>query len=216
MIEVKPDLIPRREFLRSAAVVAGTLTLGLEVGSAQAAAYPAAACPAAPALSAAYWNGQRLIDARHLATGDPALAHSGACIKVLNHRGGTEFQALNAHFPVLLDGSEQYAPFHAWTGNPEHPIGASFTLPVESGIGILLSALHGGTETFCRLHSGSSLDQPKLRTGLYVLAIGQPHWNLCHFDPHGLQSCSGPLSRRTLGGLQAAEFGYRLISIEAV
>ena len=206
MTELEPNSFPRREFLRGALGVAGAVALGLETSYAQAEAPQATSM-----LSVAYWNGTRLIDARYLVSGDAALNRAGARLRVTGHAGGEALRAIHAHYPVAMNGAETHAPYHAWTRNAQGNVGTRFTLPVTPNAGVLLSALHDDHETFVRLRTDKTVGQPKLKTGLYVLALGQTDWNGCHLD---LDAPGGPLSRRTLSGFVPVKFGYRLISVE--
>ncbi len=163
----------------------------------------------------AFWTGTHLVDARHLPTGNSSLSHSGARLIVQGHGGGERLRAINAHFPVMIDGDEQHVPFHAWTAAVHSSNAqARFTMPVLPHDGLLLSALSEGTETFCRLRTDAAPGQPKLQPGLYVLALGQPQWAACHLDTNALHSPFGPLMRRSLGGFVPARFGYRALIVE--
>lgn len=211
MTELELNAFPRREFLRGALGVAGVVALGLETAQAAPAPEATASVPAsAPALAAAYWNGTRLVDARHLASGDPEC-HSGVRLAVAAHPTGAALRGINAHYAVTLHGTETHTPYHAWTRNALGNVGTRFTLPVAPNAGILLSAQHGSDETFVRLRTDAASGQAKLRTGLYVLAVGAPDWNVCHLD---LDAPSGPLLRRTLSGFVPVRFGYRLVTVE--
>ena len=211
MTELEPTSRPRREFLRNAAGVAGALALGWEAERAEAASQQSEG-QAEPTLAVAYWDGTRLIDAKHLASGEAALIHSGVRLRVNSHAGGEALRALNAYY--LTEGNA-HVPYHAWKQSALGHTSARFTMPVTGGDGILLSARHDSTETFGRLHTDGSLGQPKLRAGLYVLAVGLTNWAGCHFDPQALAIGAPPLTCRTLSGFVPARFGYRVLSVEA-
>ncbi len=192
----------RREFLCRTAAVLGGAALGVG-GAAQ--AKPAAP---GPPLSLAYWTGTTLVDARHLPAGDPALRVIR--ITVQGHHRGQDLRAINAYFDI--PGHDSPVLFRAWTAAPSSPA-CRFTVPVISGC-VLLSAVGAG-EYFCRLRTDAASDQPKLRPGVYVLALGEPHWQACCFDPAGLTHFAGPLTERTFSGFVPARFGYRVLTVEA-
>ena len=211
MTELNPNLFPRRKFLQTAAGVAGVVALGWDAGRTEAAA-PQEQDRHELMLAVAYWNGARLIDARHLPSGEAALIHSGVRLRVHGHEGGESLRALNAYYLTQESG---HVPYHAWQQSALSHTSARFTMPVLSGDGILLSARHEKTETFGRLHTNAAPGQPKLRTGIYVLAVGLTDWTGYHFDPQALAAGAPPLIRRTLRGFVPASFGYRILTVES-
>jgi hypothetical protein len=202
----------RREFLRGAAVLAGSLALGWKS--------PAEAATKAHTTGAslAFWDGRRIVRASRIQASADSLNGRGARVIIHGHsvpagQASCAIRGINAHFTAEQENSTISVPFHAWSASYHTSHKAAFTMPVDADRGLLFSVEHAGKtaaeERFTLSASGNTGDTA-LRPGTYIVAAGQPNWAGCRLiEDDGRQT----LVRTALGAARPADFEYVLITV---
>jgi hypothetical protein len=202
----------RRDFLRGAAVLAGSLALGWKSTA------EAMACDRSAGASLVFWNGSRIAHPARIAASADALIRTGARVTIHGHAvpaGQTSslLRGINAHYSVEHENSKISVPFYAWTASCHTNQKTAFTMPIEADHGLRLSVEHAAKdapEEHFFLSAARRPGSASLRPGTYVLAVGQPNWVGCHLiEEDGRRK----LVRTALGATQPVDFEYVLITI---
>jgi hypothetical protein len=196
-----------------------------------------------PTGAIGYWDGQSgtVMPAARLKWGDRSLIENG--VRVTVHGLGSEHPdpniagfALLAHFPTQLEGIA--VKFHAWKyrsdtlNHRSSPVG--FSMPVSRTEGLALSVVYPRksdsalgvgmvrTEHVCRFSPTGWNKQPKLRQGVYFVALPDgsstslPNWEECRFVPEYDAGVlvGGTMCRLTATGIAPVGFHYLILSID--
>ena len=232
----KPAVLGRRQFLKSAAILAGAAAFDLPQ---QARALVGAGdhsvalrltdanigCRSQGATSLAYWNGRTFVDPRLMARGDRSLMESGVSVLLHDHyvpNGASPvLSACSPIFHIEADGDTIPVPFCAWSVSSSKPRNSRFYMPVVSSSGILLQfqalEANGRAESHF-LSVGDELNSPKLRCGTYAIVAsaltavgygrrnGVPDWR-----GHSLLEENG--AKRISRACENANFEYLLMTV---
>lgn len=218
--------IDRRNFLKSAAVLAGAVVLDIPLqarataagGSGNVIAPAANATPSATTIS--YWNQKLFVDPGKIVSGDASLLQTGVHVSIHDHfvPAGSE-SILNACIPVFAvpgaaaPGTSNLLPFYAWSATSSPHSSSCFFAPVSiiKGLGFSIEtiAVYGTLEPYF-LSVDSVVNTAKLRVGTYAVAAGSPDWR-------GYSLVTGKGGSRVLGpgGKSGSppNFEYLLITI---
>jgi len=156
-------------------------------------------------VSVGYWSGHpqdSIVDARSLATGDPALATHGARIEMISMSPGVDALQRPKLQYIALDIRTGKLNYRAWryenamVSNTSTP--ATFTVQPDehNGIDFSLRALSSGLSGapragHFRLGTGSEPRVSRLQSGYYVIAIGsngrkpRVNWSGCELNGDG-------------------------------
>lgn len=201
----------RRDFLRGAAVLAGSLALGWKSAEATADSHAAGA-------SLVFWNGTRIAHPARIAPAADALIRTGARVTIHGHaipagQMSPLLRGINAHYSVEHENSRISVPFYAWNASCHTNQKTAFTMPVEADQGLRLSveyAANGGSEEHFFLSAAQSSGSTSLCPGTYVVAPGQPSWIGCRLiEENGRPK----LVRTALGATRSVDFEYILITV---
>jgi len=216
----KPAFIDRRQFLKSAVVLAGVAALDFRLQTRGAAA--ANTAPSATTLS--YWSAGRFLDPSKIGSGDWSLAQTGVHVRIHDHFMPDDGRAslLSGCIPVFAvpaagaippapsSGALNLLPFYAWTASTAAPHSSYFYMPVATAKGLAfdveMSATPATLESYY-LSLGSGLQTAKLRAGTYAVATGSPNWRA-----NSLVTKNGESLIAAAGG-RPADFEYLLITI---
>lgn len=196
-----------------------------------------------PAAAIGYWDGLNAAvkPAANLLWGDRSLIDNG--VRVTVHGLGNRLSdpnvaafSLLAHFPTRQAGIS--IPFHAWNyrsdtlNHRSSPV--SFRMAISRAEGLTLSVVYPKkaddaagaksrrSEHVCRFSLAGWNRQPKLRQGVYFVALPDsssnalPTWEECQFVPEMSDGVltGGTLSRATLTGLEPVTFHYLILSVD--
>jgi len=163
----------RRDFLRGAAGLVGASVVGLP-GLAEAQTTIGGIISAQP-VSVAYWDGVAWVLATSLPKGDASL--QTVAIGLHGYGSGTSIRSIDA-YPGKI-------PFSAWSAAPQGCPATQYGAPVGPG-GVLLSVnIQSGPKTvpIPILFTPGSGTGPKLREGVYALALGKVDWIAYGYAP---------------------------------
>ena len=216
MNDIEPVLIPRREFLRGATLLAAAAMLGLETAG-EAAASPVAA---ASLTTLAFWSGIKFIDPSSFPAGDASLTAGGVRVKIHGHcvpsgSDGMLLHVLKVHYAVPVNGRLTDQPYYAWVATTQRGKDSTLRAPVGLAAGLLFSVdLNSAksAEEYYFLGAGKTASQAKLLPGDYVVAAGAPDWRGCRIvERNGVSS----IVRDAGSGSTPVNFEYLLITVSA-
>lgn len=202
----------RRDFLRGAAVLAGSLALGWKSKA------EAAADSHAAGASLVFWNGTRIAHPARIAASADTLIRTGARVTIHGHvvpAGQTSplLRGIKAHYSVEHENSRISVPFYAWNASCHTNQKTAFTMPVEADQGLCLSVEHAAKdvpEEHFFLAAARNSGSASLRPGTYVVAAGRPNWIGCRL----IEEDGHPkLVRTALGATRPVDFEYVLITV---
>ncbi|HEY3332107.1 MAG TPA: twin-arginine translocation signal domain-containing protein [Capsulimonadaceae bacterium] len=189
----------RRQFLKEAACIAGAVSIAGMASESE-----AATVLSAKSLSMGFVNGDSVTElCEHTPCGDLISTAANVMIAGRPH-GYSHLRAVNALFPIDIDGAHKLIPYFAWSATGQS---ASFVMPFHPAHGLQLTVA-AQNHSLCRLDTPAQSGN-KLRAGTHIVALAHDVlWPALHFDNQ-----SQTLLRRTISGFKPVRFDYIVVTV---